>query len=194
MKIKLCVALLMALFAGMFVSAQKVALKTNLLYDATATVNAGIEIGLAPRWTLDISGNFNGWTMSHNRKWKHWLVQPEARYWFCERFSGHFIGIHAHGGEYNFGNLKNGIKFLGSDFSKLTDNRYQGWYAGGGLSYGYAWILGKHWNLEAELGIGYIYTRFDKYPCAECGEKIEEDASHHYFGPTKLALSIVYLF
>ena len=194
MKIKLCVALLMALFAGMFVSAQKVALKTNLLYDATATVNAGIEIGLAPRWTLDISGNFNDWTMSHNRKWKHWLVQPEARYWFCERFSGHFIGIHAHGGEYNFGNLKNGIKFLGSDFSKLTDNRYQGWYVGGGLSYGYAWILGKHWNLEAELGIGYIYTRFDKYPCAECGEKIEEDASHHYFGPTKLALSIVYLF
>lgn len=194
MKLKLCVALLMALFAGMFVSAQKVALKTNLLYDATATVNAGIEIGLAPRWTLDISGNFNDWTMSHNRKWKHWLVQPEARYWFCERFSGHFIGIHAHGGEYNFGNLKNGIKFLGSDFSKLTDNRYQGWYVGGGLSYGYAWILGKHWNLEAELGIGYIYTRFDKYPCAECGEKIEEDASHHYFGPTKLALSIVYLF
>lgn len=149
MKIKLCVALLMALFAGMFASAQKVALKTNLLYDATATVNAGIEIGLAPRWTLDISGNFNDWTMSHNRKWKHWLVQPEARYWFCERFSGHFIGIHAHGGEYNFGNLKNGIKFLGSDFSKLTDNRYQGWYVGGGLSYGYAWILGKHWNLEA---------------------------------------------
>lgn len=194
MKIKLCVALLMALFAGMFASAQKVALKTNLLYDATATVNAGIEIGLAPRWTLDISGNFNDWTMSHNRKWKHWLVQPEARYWFCERFSGHFIGIHAHGGEYNFGNLKHGIKFLGSDFSKLTDNRYQGWYVGGGLSYGYAWILGKHWNLEAELGIGYIYTRFDKYPCAECGEKIEEDASHHYFGPTKLALSIVYLF
>ena len=194
MKLKLCVALLMALFAGMFASAQKVALKTNLLYDATATVNAGIETGLAPRWTLDISGNFNDWTMSHNRKWKHWLVQPEARYWFCERFSGHFIGIHAHGGEYNFGNLKNGIKFLGSDFSKLTDNRYQGWYVGGGLSYGYAWILGKHWNLEAELGIGYIYTRFDKYPCAECGEKIEEDASHHYFGPTKLALSIVYLF
>ena len=194
MKIKLCVALLMALFAGMFASAQKVAFKTNLLYDATATVNAGIEIVLAPRWTLDISGNFNDWTMSHNRKWKHWLVQPEARYWFCERFSGHFIGIHAHGGEYNFGNLKNGIKFLGSDFSKLTDNRYQGWYVGGGLSYGYAWILGKHWNLEAELGIGYIYTRFDKYPCAECGEKIEEDASHHYFGPTKLALSIVYLF
>lgn len=194
MKIKLCVALLMVLFADMFASAQKVALKTNLLYDATATVNAGIEIGLAPRWTLDISGNFNDWTMSHNRKWKHWLVQPEARYWFCERFSGHFIGIHAHGGEYNFGNLKNGIKFLGSDFSKLTDNRYQGWYVGGGLSYGYAWILGKHWNLEAELGIGYIYTRFDKYPCAECGEKIEEDASHHYFGPTKLALSIVYLF
>ena len=37
-------------------NAQKVALKTNLLYDALATANLGIETGLSPRWTLDISG------------------------------------------------------------------------------------------------------------------------------------------
>lgn len=68
------------------------------------------------------------WTLSHDRRWKHWLVQPEARYWFCDRFSGHFLGFHAHGGQYNVGGLKNGIKFLGSDFSKLSDARYQGWF------------------------------------------------------------------
>lgn len=50
---------------------QNVALKTNILYDATATVNAGVEFSVAPKWTMDISGNYNGWNFSDNRKWKH---------------------------------------------------------------------------------------------------------------------------
>ena len=60
---------------------QDVAVKTNLFYDAFATINVGAEVGLAPKWTLDVSGNVNAWTLSHGRKWKHWMVQPEARYW-----------------------------------------------------------------------------------------------------------------
>ena len=43
----------------------------NVLYDATATVNAGVEFSVAPKWTMDISGNYNGWNFSDNRKWKH---------------------------------------------------------------------------------------------------------------------------
>ena len=185
-------------FVGMMLAtqlqAQTVAVKTNLLYDATATINAGIELGLAPKWTLDVSGNFNGWTMSHDRKWKHWLVQPEARYWFCDRFAGHFLGFHALGGQYNIGHLKNNIKFLGTDFSKLSDSRYQGWFIGAGIAYGYAWVLNKHWNLEGEIGIGYAYSRYDRYNCAGCGKKIEEDKDFHYFGPTKAAINLIYVF
>ena len=185
-------------FVGMMLAtqlqAQTVAVKTNLLYDATATINAGIELGLAPKWTLDVSGNFNGWTMSHDRKWKHWLVQPEARYWFCDRFAGHFLGFHALGGQYNVGHLKNNIKFLGKDFSKLSDSRYQGWFIGAGIAYGYAWVLNKHWNLEGEIGIGYAYSRYDRYNCAGCGKKIEEDKDFHYFGPTKAAINLIYVF
>ncbi|MDE6177021.1 MAG: DUF3575 domain-containing protein, partial [Paramuribaculum sp.] len=45
------------------VSAQDVAVKTNLLYDATATVNLGAEVGLARQWSFDLSGNFNGWSV-----------------------------------------------------------------------------------------------------------------------------------
>ena len=185
-------------FVGMMLAtqlqAQKVAVKTNLLYDATATINAGIEFGLAPKWTLDLSGNFNGWTMSHDRKWKHWLVQPEARYWFCDRFAGHFLGFHALGGQYNVGHLKNNIKFLGKDFSKLSDSRYQGWFIGAGIAYGYAWVLNKHWNLEGEIGVGYVYTEFDRFNCKGCGKKVEEDKNHHYFGPTKAAINLIYVF
>lgn len=187
-------AMAMALCSLPRAEAQTVAVKTNLLYDALENVNLGAEVALAPRWTLDVSGGFNGWTLSHGRRWKHWAVQPEARYWFCDRFGGHFVGFHVHGGQYNVGGLDNDIKFLGTDFSKLSDHRYQGWFVGGGVAYGYAWVLGRHWNLEGELGVGYSYTRSDEFRCAGCGKKTDSDRTHHYVGPTKAALNLVYVF
>lgn len=195
MKLKQYVFLLsLLLFCSPFVKAQDFALKSNLLYDATATINIGAEVGLSPRWTLDVSGNFNGWTMSHERRWKHWMLQPEARYWFCQRFGGHFLGMEAHGGQFNVGGLNNSIHFLGTHVSRLSDERFQGWFVGGGVTYGYAWMLGRHWNLEAEIGLGYSYTRYDTYQCVGCGKKTEEDRHHNYYGPTKAALSLVYIF
>lgn len=176
------------------VKAQNVAVKTNILYDALLNVNAGVEVGLAPRWTADISADYNSWTLSHDRKWKHWFLQPEVRYWFCERFSGHFVGAHLIGGQYNVGGLKNGINFLGTDFSKLSDRRYQGWFAGAGIAYGYSWILDLHWNVEAEIGLGWTYSRSDVYPCATCGTKLAEGKPHNYVGPTKAAINLIYTF
>lgn len=172
--------------------AQDVALKTNLLSDAMANVNAAVEIGLNPKWTLDLTGDYNGWTIK-GHKWKHWIAQPEARYWFCNRFAGHFLGFHAVGGQFNVGNIDLNVKFLGSDFGKLANNRYEGWGVGAGIAYGYDWILDKHWNLEAEIGIGYVYLNYNKYKCEECGSKIGKD-HHNYFGPTKAAINLVYLF
>ncbi len=77
--------------------AQEIALKTNLVYDALLTVNLGAEAKIAPRWSVDLSGNFNAWTLDHGKKWKHWMVQPEARYWFCDAMAGHFVAAHALG-------------------------------------------------------------------------------------------------
>lgn len=191
-KVTLVLSSLLILLCGS-AKGQDVAVKTNVMSDALLNINLGMEFGLAPRWTLNLAGQYNGWTVNE-RKWKHWLVQPEARYWFCDRFAGHFMGVHALGGQYNFANIKNGISFLGSDFSALTDYRYQGWAVGCGIAYGYAWILGRHWNLEAEIGMGYIYTRYDKFECKNCGRKLEKDKSHNYVGPTKAAINLVYLF
>ena len=105
-------------FFALDASAQKVAVKTNLLYDATSTINLGVEFALTPKWTLDVAGNYNPWTFSNNRKWQHWLVQPEARYWFCNKMMGHFVGFHAIAGSYNIGNVNADFKLLGTDFSK----------------------------------------------------------------------------
>lgn len=183
-------------FVGLSFSAhsQKVAIKTNLIDDALLNVNIGAEVALAPKWTLDVPFSFNAWKLSHGRRWKHWYVQPGARYWFCDRFSGHFVGAHLHGGQFNIGGFDGKINLLGTDFRKLADSRYQGWFLGGGLSYGYAWILGKHWNIEAEIGVGYSYSRYDKFRCVGCGKKTESDKSHNYVGPTKGAINVVYLF
>lgn len=192
--IKLLACLFCALtLASFFASAQKAAIKTNLLYDATASVNLGVEVGLAPKWTFDLSGDFNAWSVSHHL-WKHWFAQPELRYWFCERFSGHFVGAHLIGGQFNVGHFNLPISFLGTDFKELKDHRRQGWMGGAGIAYGYSWILDRHWNLEAEIGIGWIYTRSDKFECFDCGKKIETNHVHNYVGPTKAAINLIYTF
>ena len=194
MRLSKSLGVLAALFLTLTVArGQNVALKSNLLYDATLTVNAGLEVGLAPRWSFDLSGNYNGWAVD-GHKWKHWLAQPELRYWFCDRFAGHFIGLHALGGQYNFGNFDTSLSFLGTDYSVFADHRHQGWYAGVGIAYGYSWILGRHWNLEAEIGVGYSYTQYDQFRCTGCGKRTKENEPHHYVGPTKASVNLVYLF
>ena len=174
--------------------AQKVAVKTNLVADALASPNLGLEIGVAPKWTVDLTGEFNAWRMGGDKRWKHWFFQPEARYWFCDRFSGHFIGAALHGGQYNIGGFNGRWNLLGTDARKLKDTRFQGWFVGGGVSYGYAWILGTHWNIEAQIGVGYSYTRYDQFRCTGCGKKIRTDVPHNYWGPTSADINIVYIF
>ena len=169
-KLSFCLLLFALLVGGEIsqVRAQDWAIKTNLLYDATATVNLGVEIGVAPKWTIDISGNLNAWSKNETTKWKHWLVQPEARYWFCDRFSRHFVGAHAVGAAFNFGSINNNLSFLGTDFSVLKNKRYQGYAYGGGVAYGFAFVLSKYINLELEAGLGYLYLDYDIFNCDSC--------------------------
>lgn len=173
------------------------AVKSNLLYDATSTINVGVEWRISDRWSVEVSGNYNPWTFSNNRKMKHWLIQPEARRWFCEPFLGSFLGFHMHGGEFNFGGMlpwgfKNGKMFGSIDSPALRGHRYEGWIVGAGVSYGYHMSLARRWGLEFELGIGYSYLKYDKYRCEKCGDRLGHDKVH-YFGPTKAAVTLVYL-
>lgn len=155
------------------------------MYDATATFNLGAEFKIKDKQSLEIPLNYNPFTFSNGRKWKHFLVQPEYRWWTKETFRGHFFGAHAHYGIYNVGGLP-------SMFSQnMQDNRYEGWLVGAGASYGYRWNFSDHWGMEATIGVGYAYLKQDKYPCVKCGEK-KGDRSRHYVGPTKVGLSVTY--
>lgn len=168
---------------------QNIGLKTNTLYWATATPNIGAEISVGRKLTLDLTGGYNPWELGNNKKFKHWIAQSELRYWFCETFEGHFLGIHTQGGEFNIGR----INLPGLVFGSGSENyRYQGFFVGGGISYGYQWILSPRWNLEANIGIGYNYIKYNKFEPCNCGEQLENKSSN-YFGPTKIGLSIIYL-
>jgi hypothetical protein len=130
-KIALLLMLVVLIIVGSIesMSAQDMALKTNLLYDATSTINIGYEAALNHRTTLDIWVNYNPWSLGRkmvglddeavmqvtgasytggtaeyrDRKLKHILIQPEVRWWLCEKFNGHFFGAHLHGGIFNVG-------------------------------------------------------------------------------------------
>ena len=175
--------------------AQTVGIKSNLLMDATLNPQIGIEFGVAKHWTLELDYQINAWNIK-NHKLKHYFITPEARWWYCEKFQGSFIGIHALGGQYNMGNIHNNFNFLGTHYSKLTDFRYEGWFVGGGISYGYAWALNKHWNIECEIGVGATYTKFDRYNACDfsCGDLLEKNGHHVTLGLTRLGLNVEYLF
>ena len=158
--------------------AQDVALKTNGLYWLTTTPNLGLEIAASQKVTVDLAAAYNPWTFKDDKKMRFWLIQPEVKYWLCEKFEGHYVGVHLHGAQY---------------FGGFSDKRYDGYLAGGGLSYGYDWILSPHWNLEASVGIGYArlwYKESDRTYCEKCYETKNTD----YFGLTKLGLTLIYLF
>ncbi|MEG0789905.1 MAG: DUF3575 domain-containing protein [Alistipes sp.] len=159
------------------------AVKTNALYWATTTPNLGIEIGLGKRLTLDVSANYNPWKFEDNKKMKHWMIQPELRVWMCERFQGHFLGVHMFYADYNMG----GMGIFG-----MKDYRYDGTLCGMGISYGYQWIIGRRWNLEATIGFGYAHLKYDKYVQNRCGAYLGSD-TENYFGPTKVGISFVYI-
>ncbi len=157
---------------------QGVAIKTNALYWLATTPNIGAEFAFNHKFTGDISVAYNPWTFNDDKKMRFWLVQPEARYWFCESFEGHFVGLHLHAAQY---------------YGGFSQKRYDGYLAGFGLSYGYDWILSPHWNLEASIGVGYAYLWYKQSPRIPC-EKCFQNKHRNYVGPTRAAISLVYLF
>ncbi len=177
------------LLCGVSIHGQKAALKTNLPYWGVGiSPNAAFEFATGKKTTLELGGGFNFWDFNDNKKSKHWLVQPELRYWTCEPFNGHFFGLHAHYAQYNVGGWNVPLGRL--DIFK--DHRYEGWLYGAGVSWGHQWILSNRWNLEMSLGGGYARIHYRKYPCVQCGELLDEGDTN-YFGVTKAAVSLIYV-
>lgn len=185
------VTALLVLAAAIPAMGQNVAVKTNALYWATTTPNVGLEVSVADKHSVQLFYGLNPWKQSggDGSSLRHWLLMPEYRYWFCQSFNGWFVGAHLMGGQFNMA----GVDLPLGIFSELESRRYEGWFAGGGITAGYQWPVTRHFNIEASIGIGYDYIKYDKFRCGECGERLKSGHTN-YFGPTKLALSFMYVF
>lgn len=181
--------LIVAMLVAVSANAQQLGLKTNLLYWATTTPNVGLELQTGRKHSVQAFYGINPWKFNDNKSIRHWVVQPEYRYWFCQTFNGWFLGVHAMGGQFNAG----GIELPFGMFKEFKDHRYEGWFAGGGLTAGYQWPLSKHWNLETSLGVGYDYIHYKKFECKTCGNK-KGEGHRNYVGPTKAAVELIYVF
>ncbi|WP_294081206.1 DUF3575 domain-containing protein [Proteiniphilum sp. UBA5384] len=185
-KLRICFGII-SLLISICSKSQTIGIKTNILYDASTTIAVGTEFRTGGKTTLDVPLGVNLWTFSQNRKLKHLMIQPEIRYWFCEPFMKHFVGLHLHGMQFNVG----GMDIPMGRLSKLKDHRYEGYLYGAGVSYGYQWLIHPLWNLELSMGGGYARIHYDKYPCQHCGAKVSE-GKYNYFGVTKAAVSLIY--
>lgn len=168
----------------------RVDLKTDLLHDITGTMAFGAEVPLHRFYSLDFLGLWNPWTFSDDVKYKRWEIMAEPRLWFRSAPQrGHFIGLHLFGGEFNY----SGVTMPFGLYPSLRDNRYEGWFAGGGVSYGYRWNFTSRIGMEGVVGVGLAHVDYQKYRCGHCGERIGS-GKRLYVGPTRLSLNLIVRF
>lgn len=161
------------------VNAQRVALKSNLIDWATLSPNLALEMRLNGKLTLDISATANPFSFTiADVKSTHARLQPELRYWFNRPMARHFVGLGFLGGMYNV---------------EWKKHFYEGDMWGAGLSYGYAFVLSRHWNVEATLGVGM--ARFRAFDYRE-GEVKPDTPNLLKWSPVpvRLGLSFSYIF
>ena len=145
----------------------RVALRTNLLYDATLSPNLGVDVRVDSFRTVGLLAGVNAWDIdkAKNKKWRHMLFSLRARKYRDSLFHKGYYEADVIYSHYNVGNTK--IPF--GLYSAVKDLRLQGDLIALGGKYGYSWILSRTWRIEAEAGVAVGYAWFKEYDCDHCG-------------------------
>ena len=119
-------------------------------YWAASTPNLGAEFRVNRHVTFNFEAAYNRIKI-FNIDTRGTMITPEVRYWFSARpQAGHFVGIAGIGCHYNY---------------ERGTNRHKGDLYGGGVTYGYSFVLSRRWSLETTLGVGMAHVqemRWDK--------------------------------
>ena len=175
---------------GMERSLPRVALRTNLLYDATLSPNLGVDVRVDSTWTVGLLAGMNAWDIDKekNKKWRHMLFSFRARKYVNDSVfhKGCFEAdaIYSH---FNVGN----VKFPLGLYKTVRERRLQGDLLALGGKYGYSWILSRDWRIEAEAGVAIGYAWFKEYDCPHCGTYYGKD--DRIFLLPQLGVNIVYI-
>lgn len=156
--------------------AQRMAIKTNTLGWLTASPNIEGEFVLSNHFTLGMSVAANP-VRTDKLKTTFTHFQPEVRYWINRPMVSHFIGLTAFANNFNM---------------RFDEVNHKGDAFAAGLTYGYAWILSPHWNIEATLGVGVLHYRQFKYDEGTAKPTSVNDR-RTMLAPIKLGVSFAYI-
>ena len=167
----------------------RMALRTNLLYDATLSPNLGVDVRVDSAWTVGLLVGINAWDIdkAKNKKWRHALFSLRARKYRDSLFHKGYYEADVIYSHYNVGNTK--IPF--GLYSAVKDHRLQGDLIALGGKYGYSWILSRTWRIEAEAGVAVGYAWFKEYDCPHCGTFIGN--GDRIFLLPQLGINVVYI-
>ena len=160
------------------------AIETNLLGDALVIPNIGAEVGIYKG--LTVGGNYqNIWLRnSAYTRWYRFEGFEAGINWYINKekrpFKGHHIGIYGQMVTWDF--TIDGRGYLA-----------ERWAYGGGISYGYALPVGKRFNLDFEIGVGYLGGNMHEY-IPEDGHRVWQSREpFQWIGPTKIGITLQWL-
>ncbi len=152
-------------------SAQYTSIRVNTLALTTASLDAGIDVAVSPKWSIGASAMWiplldHSTAISLNAK--RWRFEPNVG-WFLE---------------------------INSTVARYKVDEKRGWVAGAGAALGYSWILSKRWNFSLSGGLGLYYVH-DKWLVLDTSP-IEDIIIRHrerlMLLPSKFEVSFSYLF
>ena len=161
---------------------------TNMLYDAALTPNIGIGMKVSDRVTIQADWMYARWNNHDKRRyWRIYGGDIEVRYRIGPRrngspLGGHYVGAYSSIACYDFQ--------AGRSHSGVLSDKYN--YAAG-LSYTYSLPLSTRFNIDFNLGVGYLWGTYKKHkPIDDCDVWM---STHKlgYFGPTRIGITLVWL-
>lgn len=170
------------------------ALKTNMLYDALAVPNIGVEFHLGKNWS--VAGNWMYAWWDSDKKHRYWRIyggELAVRKWFGKAakekpLTGHHIGVYGQAFTYDF--EWKGTGYIGGLPGKSLWNNAN--YAAG-IEYGYSLPVARRLNIDFTLGVGYWGGTYYTYRPLDGHYVWESTRQRHWIGPTKAEISLVWL-
>lgn len=170
------------------------AVKTNMLYDALAVPNIGVEFYLGKNWS--VAGNWMyGWwdKKGKNRYWRIYGGDIAVRYWLGRKaaekpLTGHHLGVYGQLFTYDF--EWGGTGYMGGEPGGTLWNKAN--YAVG-IEYGYSLPVARRLNIDFTIGIGYWGGEYYQYDPLDGHDVWQSTKERHWFGPTKAEISLIWL-
>lgn len=167
-------------------SAQKASLSTDLVgYMNFITMNVEASYPVARHWSINAGVKYNPFAFDlgegkENARNRQQAYAAGVRWWPWNVYSGWWLGGKMQYQEYNSGGI-------------ISRRTREGDRYGAGVSGGYSYMLGKHFNIDFGIGLWGGFDRYSVYECPVCGVT-EASGAKFFILPSDVMVALSYVF